>query len=130
MTDRGTNTLAARGLEELFFQLTYKNSDQYLSSCMSHKNNTVIDVTSLFALWNCRINHNISTRMQSYLMHALTDTLIWCGLGNLIGSSRYMGTVSAICQERFEKRYYGRWLATMEMSALLLQYRLHHLQHT
>ncbi len=46
MTDRGTNTLAARGLEELFFQLTYKNSDQYLSSCMSQKNNTVIDVTS------------------------------------------------------------------------------------
>jgi hypothetical protein len=45
--DSGTNTLAARGLEELFFQLTYKNCDQYLSSRMSHKNNTVIDVTSL-----------------------------------------------------------------------------------
>jgi hypothetical protein len=30
-----------------------------------------------------------------------------------------MGTVSAIRQERFEKRYYGRWLAAKEMSALL-----------
>jgi hypothetical protein len=35
-----------------------------------------------------------------------------------------MGTVSAVRQERFEKRYYGRWLATKEMSALLLQYCL------
>jgi hypothetical protein len=41
-----------------------------------------------------------------------------------------MGTVSAVRQERFEKRYYGRWLAAKEMSALLLQYHLHHLQHT
>jgi hypothetical protein len=35
-----------------------------------------------------------------------------------------MGTVSAVRQERFEKRYYGRWLAAKEMSALLLQYCL------
>jgi hypothetical protein len=47
----------------------------------------VIDVTLLLHLWSCRINHNISaTRMQLYL----TDTLIRCGLGNLIGSSRTM----------------------------------------
>ncbi len=90
-------------------------------------NNTVIDVTLLLHLWSCRINHNISaTQTQPYL----TDTLIQCGLGNLIGSSRYMGTVSAIHQERFEKKNYGRWLAAKEMSALLLQYCLHHLQHT
>jgi hypothetical protein len=38
--------------------------------------------------------------------------------------------VSAVCQERIEKRYYGRWLAAKEMSALLIQYLLHHLQHT
>ncbi len=30
-----------------------------------------------------------------------------------------MGTVSAVRQERFEKRYYGRWLAAKEMLALL-----------
>ncbi len=48
-------------------------------------NNTLIDVTLLLHLWSCHINHNISaTRMQLYL----TDTLIWCGLGNLIGSYR------------------------------------------
>ncbi len=36
-------------------------------------------------LWNCCIIHNtITTWMQPYL----TDTLIRCGLGNLIGSSR------------------------------------------
>ncbi len=42
-------------------------------------------MTSLLQLWSCCINHNISaTRMQPYLI----DTLIWCGLGNLISSSR------------------------------------------
>ncbi len=46
----------------------------------------MIDVTLLLHLWSCCINHNISaTQTQPYL----TDTLIWCGLGNLIGSSRY-----------------------------------------
>ncbi len=41
-------------------------------------------MTLLLHLWSCRINHNISaTQTQPYL----TDTLIRCGLGNLIGSS-------------------------------------------
>ncbi len=45
----------------------------------------MIDVTLLLHLWSCCINHNISAiQTQPYL----TDTLIWCGLGNLIGSSR------------------------------------------
>jgi hypothetical protein len=44
-------------------------------------------MTLLLHLWSCHINHNVSaTQTQPYL----TDTLIRCGLGNLIGSSMFI----------------------------------------
>jgi hypothetical protein len=79
----GKEAKRARFLEVDLQYLTYKNCGQYLSSRMSHNNNTVIDVTLLLHLWSCHINHNNSaTQMQPYRTDSRTDGQInpgWAG---------------------------------------------------
>ncbi len=77
----GRHTLAVHGLEELLFCCLQKGS----SSPTTHRK---LHVDTLILIPIFKIYVFLYSSLTNGQTDRLTEKLIWCGLGNLIGSSR------------------------------------------